>query len=376
MRILITGGAGFVGSALSRLYREKYPKASITAFDNLRRRGSEINLPLFKKLDVDFHHGDIRNPGDFAALGSGHFDLFVEASAEPSVLAGMRDDSPLYAIETNLLGTVNALEFARWNCGVFAFLSTSRVYSIPALLKIALKSGSTRFELDEMNDVAGLFSGAAGRAAPVVGAAGHAALTREGITEKFPTDGYRSIYGSTKLASELLVQEYAQAYGLNAVIDRCGVIAGPGQFGRVDQGVFTLWVARHFFGQPLKYTGFGGKGLQVRDLLHPADLFELLEKQIGAPEKSRGEVFNVGGGMAVSTSLAELTALCREVVGREVAVASEESTSSVDIPYYVSDCAKAERAFSWKPARSVRDIVTNIRAWLAENETALKPLFE
>lgn len=376
MRILITGGAGFVGSNLARLYREKYPKASITAFDNLHRRGSELNLPLFKKLNVDFYHGDTRNPSDFAALGPGRFDLFVDASAEPSVLAGMRDGSPLYAIETNLFGTVNALEFARRHCGVFAFLSTSRVYSIPALLKIALKRGPTRFELDEKNAAAGLFSGAEGSAAPVVGAAGHAALTREGITEKFPTDGFRSIYGSTKLASELLVQEYAQAYGLNAVIDRCGVIAGAGQFGKVDQGVFTLWVARHFFGKPLKYTGFGGKGLQVRDLLHPADLFELLEKQVAAPEKSRGEVFNVGGGAAVSTSLAELTAICREVTGREVPIASEESTASVDIPYYVSDCAKVARAFSWKPARSVRDIVSDIRAWLAENETALRPLFE
>ena len=127
MRILITGGAGFVGSNLASLYREKYPKAVIVAFDNLKRRGSELNVPILRSKGIEFHHGDIRSPADFESL-KGSFDLFIEASAEPSVLAGTQGDSPMYAIETNLFGTVHALEYARRHCGAMVFLSTSRVY--------------------------------------------------------------------------------------------------------------------------------------------------------------------------------------------------------------------------------------------------------
>ena len=88
--------------------------------------------------------------------------------------------------------------------------------------------------------------------------------------------GFRSLYGSTKRASELFIEEYVENFGFPAIVNRCGVIAGAGQFGKTDQGVFTLWVARHLFGRGLQYTGFGGTGKQVRDVLHPADLFRLV----------------------------------------------------------------------------------------------------
>jgi len=164
-------------------------------------------------------------------------------------------------------------------------------------------------------------------------------------------------------------------YGLRAVVNRCGVIAGPGQFGKVDQGVFTLWVARHFFGGPLKYTGFGGTGKQVRDLLHPHDLYQLVSTQAARLDECAGKVYNVGGGRKVSTSLRELTALCREVVGREVAVEGDAQTSAVDIPLYVSDHRRASGEFAWEPQRTVRDIVEDIFRWLRANEATLKPLF-
>ena len=337
MNILITGGAGFVGSNLARAFRARGD--AVTTFDNLYRRGSELNVPLFRELGIGFHRGDVRNPADLEAL-DGTFDVFIEASAEPSVHAGL-SGSPDYLLGTNLTGTLHALEFARRRAGVFVFLSTSRVYSIAPLVQLPLTETATRF-------------------------------TGPAIDESFPTNTHRSLYGASKLASELIIQEYVATYGLKAVIDRCGVIAGPGQFGKVDQGVFTYWMAAHHFGLPLKYTGFGGTGKQVRDLLHPADLFALIEKQIQQPD---GETYNVGGGIEGSVSLCELTALCREITGNTVAVASDPTTSPVDVPYYVTNNAKVSAAYDWSPQRRPRDIMNDIATWIRDNEELLRPIF-
>jgi len=177
------------------------------------------------------------------------------------------------------------------------------------------------------------------------------------------------------LASELLIQEYADTYGLKAVINRCGVIAGPGQFGKVDQGVVSLWVANHYFGVPLKYTGFGGNGKQVRDVLHPSDLVDLLRRQLEEPTCWNCELFNIGGGRDVSVSLKEMTDLCREIVGRDVVVDGVEETARVDIPIYITDYGKAGDVFDWKPLTNVRTIISETADWIRSNEEALKPVF-
>lgn len=353
MNTLITGGAGFVGSSIALQLKAKFPAAKITVFDNLKRRGSEINLQKFKENGIEFVHGDIRNPSDFEAL-QGSWDVFFECSAEPSVLAGL-NSSPKYLLETNLVGTMNCLEFARQKCGLFIFLSTSRVYSIVPLKELNLVEGATRFEISAQQNLPG--------------------ISVKGVSEKFPTDSSRSLYGTSKLSSEYLVQEYSANYGLKSMINRCGVIAGPGQFGKVDQGVFTLWVARHFFNQPLKYTGFGGNGKQVRDLLHVDDLVSLLEKQIETKTGWEAPTFNVGGGNFCSTSLLELTNLCREITGNTVPIANEKTSAPVDIPWYISDFSKAESVFQWKPQKKAKDIVSDITHWLRSNETVLKHSF-
>ena len=353
MKILLTGGAGFVGAQLALAFRRDYPQYEITVLDNLKRRGAEINLPVFQKSNITFAHGDIRSAADLYDL-PGNFDLLIEASAEPSVKAGL-DGSPNYVLQTNLVGTLNCLEYARQRAGAFIFLSTSRVYSIAPLKAIRLDEAQTRFEIADEQELPG--------------------VSAAGISEEFPTNSPRSLYGATKLASELIIQEYADTYNMNALINRCGVIAGPGQFGKVDQGVFTLWVANHYFGKPLTYTGFGGQGKQVRDLLHPLDLYEILQKQVSAIAENRGRIVNVGGGRAVSTSLCELTELCRAATAREIPIKSDAATSPVDIPLYISDSAEAQRLFDWQPRRTVAVIVQEIAAWLRENETSLRPLF-
>lgn len=353
MRVVITGGAGFVGSSLALAFREKHPRAEIVAFDNLRRRGSELNLERFRARDIAFVHGDVRSADDLAELPK-TFDLFVDASAEPSVLAGL-EGSPSYLLATNLGGTLNCLELVRTRGKALVFLSTSRVYSMGPLRELALKEGPTRLELEPRQQQPG--------------------VSARGVAEDFATYLPRSLYGASKLASELVIQEYASTYGLKAIIDRCGVIAGPGQFGKVDQGVFTLWVAHHVFNQPLKYTGFGGTGKQVRDLLHPDDLMRAIELQLADLDRLSGQTFNLGGGLEISTSLAELTALCQKLTGTKVAIASEPATSPVDIPWYVTDSSRAQKAFGWKPQKGVGAIVGEIHAWLTREKTHLAPLF-
>ncbi len=350
MKLLIAGGAGFVGSALARHFQRNNPDNSVVVFDNLRRRGSERNISDLVIEGITFVHGDVRNPADLDSL-EGNFDVLIEASAEPSVLAGV-NGSPRYVLDTNLMGAMNCLEFARSRCGGLVFLSSSRIYSIEPLTQLPLATLATRFDV-RVQDCC------------VTG------VSIKGIDERFPCDSHRSYYGASKLAAELLCQEYAAQAGLPVIINRCGVIAGPGQFGKTDQGVFTLWVARHHFGRPLRYTGFGGKGFQVRDLLHPADLCDLVSQQIQSWDRVSGCTFNVGGGRTGSVSLLEFTGLCQQITGREVPIDEDPTTSPVNIPWYVSDHSKVSDLLGWSPRRSPRDIVEDIASWIRANERAL-----
>ena len=354
MSIFITGGAGFVGSSLAKRYRAQYPDRRIVLFDNLKRRGSELNLPEFKKLGIEFIHGDVRSNDDLDSV-EGNFDLFIDAAAEPSAHA-RTDSSHNYLVDTNLVGTLNCLEFARKRCGGMIFLSTSRVYSVPAQRAIALCEGDTRLEIDT--------------AAPMA-----AGLSAAGIDERFDTAQFRSLYGASKLASELFVQEYCAMYGLKAIINRCGVIAGPGQWGKVDQGVYTMWVAAHYFSQQLSYMGFGGTGKQVRDLMHPADLFALLELQTPHLAQQAGQVFNAGGGQRGSTSLAEYTSICEEITGQRIPIGSIAETRQLDLPYYVTNNGKVGRTFAWSPSKTPRDIASDIHAWLQANHDLVSTIF-
>jgi CDP-paratose 2-epimerase len=206
--------------------------------------------------------------------------------------------------------------------------------------------------------------------------AGHGVpgLSEFGVSEDFPLDGVRSFYGASKLASELLLQEYRYACGLPALINRCGVIAGPWQMGKVDQGVVALWVARHAFGKPIAYTGFGGSGKQVRDVLHVDDLAELILKQCAAAAAWNGQVYNVGGGNKMSVSLVELTALCEDVTGQRLELGRVAETSPMDVRIYVSDTRKVREAYNWRPARPVRDIVGDVYSWIVSNRDRLAPI--
>jgi len=352
MRYLVTGGAGFVGSQLSLFLKRDHPGSEVVAFDNLHRKGSELNLPRLKKGGVKFVKGDVRQIDQLIDVGP--VDFLIECSAEPSVHAGY-GESPAYLIDTNLLGAINCLEFLRQTDGVMVFISTSRVYPIQALRDLPTEVAGDRLDI-----------------APAATGPGWSA---EGISEDFTLDGVRSLYGTTKLSAELLIQEYSETYDLPAIINRCGVIAGPWQMGKVDQGFVSLWVARHLFGGRLNYMGFNGEGRQVRDILHPEDLYELLRIQMREPRRFTGATFNVGGGRDVSVSLRELTGLCGQITGQSIDIGRDPETRTADIAYYVSDCRRVRELTGWKPQRGAQQIVEETHLWLQENRSILEPVF-
>lgn len=297
MRLLITGGCGFVGSNIAvALARDGH---EIVCLDNLSRRGSEILARRIQDFNCTFHHGDVRNTEDLIRLEGG-FDLLIECSAEPSVLVGTQPNSTLSVLNINLLGAINCFEYARIRKIPVIFLSSSRVYPYDRISSLILQEKQTRFSFESEGT----------------------GISPKGISINFPLGGVRSIYGASKLAAELVLQEYSNQFDLPAIINRFGVIAGPWQLGKVDQGVFTYWLVNHYFGNSLKYIGFGGKGKQVRDLLHIDDVVCLIKKQINKIHQFHGEVFNAGGSSFSNLSLLETTVLCQEIVGKKVDILS------------------------------------------------------
>src|SRR5262249_17034418 len=311
----------------------------------------ELALPRLRAGGVTFVHGDVRNAEDFDNLPAA--EVLIECAAEPSVHAGY-DRGARYVVNTNLVGTLNCLEYARQHGAAVIFLSTSRVYSISALRALPLRQDGKRLALP-------------------AGARGDG-WSERGISEDFPTTGARSLYGATKLSSELLVEEYGAAHGLKSIINRCGVLTGPWQMGKVDQGFLVLWVARHLYGGSLGYSGFGAKGYQVRDVLHVADLYDLISRQIRSFDRHSGRTYNVGGGHEISISLAELTEQCAARTGRQIDLTSDTTTRPVDIPFYVTDSTYVKESTGWAPKRPLGIILDEVLKWLTDHRAALEPI--
>jgi len=351
MKIVITGGAGFVASNIALYLKQQYPSYTIIVFDNLRRRGSELNLVEFRRHDIQFIHGDIRNEEDLAQLPE--FDCMIEASAEPSVMSGL-DGSPAYVINNNLTGAINCFNHCIKYKASLIFLSTSRVYPISMIENANFIEEATRFSFTDNQAVQG--------------------ISTKGISEKLPLDSARSFYGSTKLACELMIKEYQEFYGMKAAVTRFGVIAGPKQMGKTDQGVVTLWMAKHFWKKELAYIGYGGLGKQVRDILHIADLVRLVDIQIHNIDKFNNTVFNAGGGLNSSASLLEMTQICQDITGNKIPIKSVTENRPADLRIYISDNTAIEAATGWKPEKTAKDIFSDIFHWLKDNEAALKPI--
>ncbi len=338
MKILITGICGFVGSTLAKAWLDAEPATTIYGIDNFMRPGSEQNRDRLKKMGVNLYHGDIRSTSDFDAIKN--VDWVIDAAANPSVLAGIDGQiSSRQLIEHNLMGTLNILEYCKRCHAGFILISTSRVYSIPPLAALPVVPGGARFHLKEDQMIPN-------------------GVSKEGISEVFSTSPPISLYGSTKLASEVLALEYGETFGIPIWINRCGVLAGAGQFGKADQGIFSYWINSYLRRRPLRYIGFGGNGYQVRDCLHPSDLLPLLRKQVMAPDIQK-RVINLGGGKKNAMSLAELSAWCADRF-KAHNVASDHRERRFDIPWLIMDSSLAYQLWGWTPQITLNDILDEI----------------
>jgi CDP-paratose 2-epimerase len=339
MIILVTGICGFVGSTLAKAWLEADPNLIIYGLDNFSRPGSEVNRIVLQKLGVRLFHGDIRVPSDFEALPA--VDWVIDAAANPSVLAGVDGQtSSRQLIEHNLLGTVNILEYCKRHGAGFILLSTSRVYSISLLAGLPVEPVGEAFLLPE-------------------GASLPPEVSAAGVREHFSTTPPVSLYGSSKLASEVLALEYGDTFGLPVWINRCGVLAGAGQFGRADQGIFAYWINAWLRRRPLTYIGFGGNGYQVRDCLHPRDLVPLLRKQTAPGATAPVRLVNLGGGASHAMSLAQLSNWCCERFGSHV-VGSNPAIRRFDIPWLLMDATLAGEVWDWRPETPLHDILEEI----------------
>jgi len=340
MKILVTGACGFVGGSLIQAVKHAGLDWNVTAFDNLSRPGSEGNRAELRRLGVRLVHGDVRCQSDVDALAA--VDWVVDCAANPSVLAGADGQtSSRQLMEHNLAGTINLLEHCRRVRAGFILLSTSRVYAIEPLasLPVEIEKGAFR---------------------PVKSARLPIGISPAGISEEFSTSAPISLYGASKLASEALALEYGAAFDFPVWINRCGVLAGAGQFGRPDQGIFAYWLNCHLRRKPLRFIGFDGQGHQVRDCLHPRDLLPLLKKQMAAGvDNSKPRLVNVAGGLVSALSLQQLHAWCDERFGRH-SVTSDSRPRKYDLPWVVLDASRAQSVWGWQPEMTTSQILEEI----------------
>ena len=339
MRILISGICGFVGSTLARSLVAAGHQ--VTGFDSYIRPGSETNRAPLEQLGVKVITADLRNIAQMDALPPA--DFVIDAAANPSVLAGIDGKtSSRELVDHNLTGTVNMLEYCKVHKAGFILLSTSRVYSIAPLASLEVMAENHALRPSPL--ASRLPSG----------------LSPAGLDESFSTGAPISLYGATKLASEALALEYGETFGFPVFVNRCGVLAGAGQFGRADQGIFAFWINAWRRKRPLKYLGFGGHGHQVRDCLQPRDLLPVLEKQFAAPKMAAADrIANFSGGAASAMSLRQLSDWCAGRFGPHPVV-QDGTPRPFDIPWIVLDHAKATRLWSWRPATPTAAVLEEI----------------
>ena len=332
---------GFVGSTLAHALIESGLDATLVGIDNFIRPGSELNREKLRARGVRLVHGDIRAASDLETLAP--VDWIIDAAANPSVLAGVDGlTSSRQLVEHNLGGTVNILELAKRHHAGVVLLSTSRVYSIAPLAALPVEEKNGAYQPRSDADLP-------------------AGLSADGIAENFSTAPPVSLYGSTKIASEVLALEYGAAFGFPVWINRCGVLAGAGQFGRADQGIFAFWINAYLRQRPLTFIGMGGTGYQTRDALHPRDLAPVLVQQMQTSPDAKPSIVNLGGGNGNAMSLAQLSDWCGARFGRRE-IARETTPRPFDLPWVVMDCGRAREAWEWQPQTSLDSILNEIAA--------------
>ncbi len=336
MKILVTGGCGFVGSNICLNLKQEGHE--VYSLDNLSRKSSKINFSELKKSKIKNYKIDISKFDKIRKLKK--FELIIDCCAEAAVEVSKKDIDRV--INTNLIGTYNILKKVKNDNSKLIFLSSSRVNSISEINKI------TKFR----NNKKKFYS-------------------KKKIDENFETLKPKSIYGFTKHASEMLIEEFSYAFNIKYLINRCGVISGPMQFGNQDQGFVSLWIWHHMFKKNLKYIGYKGTGNQVRDVLHISDLIDLIKIQIKQFNKIFNDTYCIGGSSQNHISLKELTKICEKITGNKISFKKINKTSIYDIPFFITDNSKITKHYKWKPKKNILDIVKDTHKWLQINQKKL-----
>ena len=308
----------------------------------MSRKGSKYNYSILKKNKIKNYNFDISKFEYFKKLPK--FDIIIDCCAEAAIEKSKTNLDKV--ISTNLTGTINILKKAKKDKSKVIFLSSSRVYPIKLIHK---KLGN--INLNKKIKVTAT------------------------INEKDDIRGVKSIYGFTKLASEMLIEEFSYAFKLKYIINRCGVISGPLQFGYQDQGFVSLWVWNHMMKKDLKYIGYGGNGNQLRDVLHIDDLCSLILKQLKYINRINNKIFTVGGSKKSSISLLSLTKSCQKITRNVVRIKKIKKTSIYDIPYYVTNNNFVSKIYQWRPKKNISNIIEDIYFWTLKNKNNLKKYF-
>ncbi len=344
MKILVTGGAGFVGSHVAEYYAKKGDEVVI--FDNLSRSmllgydalNTVYNWDYLKKYDnIDRIKGDIRDIGAIETA-SKDTDLIIHTAAQTAVTTSVKD--PRTDFEINALGTFNVLEAARKsksNTSVI-FCSTNKVYG-DNVNKIPVKEQDKRYVFKDPN-------------------------YKKGIPEIFSTDlCEHTPYGTSKFSGDIYVQDYSHVYGLKTAIFRMSCIYGKRQFGVEDQGWVAWFVIATLTNNPITIYG---DGKQVRDVLYIEDLIKAYDLFMKSNLKQ--EVFNIGGGSENTLSLLELLDLLEELTGMGAKISYANWRPS-DQKVYISDIGKIQEKLKWKPEVNPRDGVNRLVDWVKENNS-------
>lgn len=337
-RILITGGAGFVGSNAARFFGAR--NWSVTVLDNLSRHGTESNLSWLRAgTRFDFERVDVRDrTGVDRVLAGGRFDAVLHLAAQVAVTTSVLDPSTDFAV--NAMGTFNVLDSVRLYCpdAVFIYASTNKVYG----------------------KIANAESRLAGKR--------YAYVNRpHGISESEPLD-FLSPYGCSKGAADQYVLDYARIYQIPATSFRQSCIYGPRQFGVEDQGWVAWFAIAAMLRRPI--TIFGD-GKQVRDVLHVEDLLRAYETAIRSPDKIAAQAFNVGGGPDRAISLLDLVEMLQAEFGHEIPLRWGDWRPG-DQQVYISDIRKLRNAVGWEPEIDVESGIAQLVEWVTQNRTAFE----
>jgi CDP-paratose 2-epimerase len=339
MKILITGGAGFIGCNLANYFLNKGNE--VIVFDNLSRAGVGKNLEWLKenhKKGLTFVKGDIRDLNSLLKVMK-NVDAIFHTAAQTAVTTSIKN--PREDFEINAVGTFNVLEAARKSSTdtIVIYTSTNKVYG-NNVNKIPLIEKETRYEFADEK-------------------------YKFGIPEDFPTDANEHTpYGCSKYAADLYVRDFFAIYGLRTVTFRMSCIYGIRQFGNEDQGYLAHFVISTILGKPITIYG---TGKQVRDNLFITDLleaFDLVIKNIG---KVKGKVFNVGGGPKNTSSLLELIDLLEKITGKKSKIIFSE-WRPFDQWVYISNINKIREALGWEPKVSVEEGVKKLVEWVIGNK--------